>query len=168
MSDVDGSNEMDGPRPKAAREAELRGFGTDKAPLSRARLQEFFDHQRWLDSEGRFGRQLQISQSFTADRKDFGNHDLNGVNFSLVDLKNVMFVLCDLKKASFAGAQLDHVNFLGCDLADVDFKGAQMSYVSFEESNQNLALFDPEATWSLDNARPSFIFFQKGTQSPKI
>jgi uncharacterized protein YjbI with pentapeptide repeats len=168
MSNGDGSNELDKLGPNAAREAELRGFGVDRAPLSKGRLLEFFDHQRWLNSAGRFGTRMQAAQSVTADRKDFGNHDLSGVDFSLVNFKNVMFVLCNLKKASFAGARLEHVTFLGCDLAEADFRGAQMSYVSFDESNQKQALFDPEATWSLDNARPSFIFFQKGTQSPKI
>ena len=162
-----GKKEMNKPGPTAAREAELRGFGTDKAPLSKVRLQELFDHHRWLASEGRFGRQLTIRQGFTAIRKDFGNKALDGVDFSRVNFRNVMFVLCSLKKAKFAGAQLNNVDFHGCELADADFRGTELREVSFEESNHMEARFDADTVWSLSTSGTA-ISYHKPANSPKI
>ena len=96
--------ELDSPGPHAAAEAEIAGWGPEKESPSRVALKRLFDHQRWLATHGRAGEKLRLTQSFTAHQKDFGNLDLDGMDFSRASFKYISFILCSLKDARFAGA----------------------------------------------------------------
>ena len=135
------------PGPETLGELEARGLAQERASLSASRLRKLFDHQRWLGSNGSYGQQLNIEQSFTAHRRDFVNNDLDGVDFSRADFKNVSFVLCTLREAHFSGAKLQSVDFLECDLTGTDFNGAVLNGVTFQESNQREARFGNGIIW---------------------
>jgi uncharacterized protein YjbI with pentapeptide repeats len=163
-------NDMDRfiPGPESQRELEARGLGQDRVSLSAYRLRELFDHYRWLDSEGRFGKQLKVAQGFTAYRRDFVKHDLDGANFSRANFKNVMFVFCKLRQARFTGAELHNVDFLGCNLDGADFRGAELTDVSFEESNYSQAHFGEGVELTPGRGGLYKIFHHRPADSPRI
>lgn len=141
------TKELDKPGPVTAREVELWGLDLTRRPLTVRRLQELYDHQRWLTSGGKFGEQLKIDQEGGGDRRNYVNYDLDGVNFSQAVFKHVGFVNCSLKGAVFSGAHLEYVFFLGCDVEGANFRGAYLNGSSdptFQETNHQKALFDSE------------------------
>lgn len=116
-------------------------------------LAMLFEHQRWLASAGRYGRQLIIPRDALLAVKSPGRRphpprfhelDLGAVNLSHVVLYGVSFAGSNLAEASFAHAELRRVSFAGCDLTGTDFRGASLDRVDFDGANTCDALFDPE------------------------
>jgi hypothetical protein len=98
-------------------------------------IKRFFNHERWLRSEGRIGERLVLQT------KNFGHIDLDGANLSGAIFANVTFSHTNLRETSFKGAKLYGVTFYYCDLDKTDFTGATGQQVSFENSNPEKANF---------------------------
>ena len=111
-------------RPPARRQGSLYAFGgTYKRPLPMFRM--LFEHQRWLNSDGRFG-----------DRLDglgllFKDCDLEGIDFSEAGLIYATFNGGSLRGARFVGAELYWAKFEACDVAGADFSEADLRWATF-------------------------------------
>jgi hypothetical protein len=159
--------ELDAPGPTTAGEIDARGLSPERIPLTAVKLQKLFDHQRWLATGGRAGKRLYYRQIWGSTRKDFTNHDLDGMDFSSAQFVNIFFLQCSLRDVRFTGAQLECVTFLGCDLAGADFRCAKLEDVHFEESNYRQATFDPDTR--LQEQYPQRVIrYHSPRHSPKI
>jgi uncharacterized protein YjbI with pentapeptide repeats len=98
-------------------------------------MRSILDHQRWLNTNGRFGRQL------NADELLFENLDLSGVDFSRAYLSDARFSGGSLNSAKFAKAFLAHATFIRCKMDDTDFSGADLRDATFLTDHQK-ACFD--------------------------
>jgi uncharacterized protein YjbI with pentapeptide repeats len=100
-----------------------------------ALLRRLLDHQRWLNSNGRFGAQLDKSEL------QFDNCDLAGMNFSRAKLDYAYFSGGSVRGACFAGALLVQATFDGCDVEDADFRTADLGWANFL-TNDDKAFFE--------------------------
>ena len=129
------------PRP-AEKPADYRHGQVNVRYPSPPLLCEIFDHERWLRSEGRHGRRLEIHGPSNRSIFVWKRPDLNAVDFSKALLENVVFDGASLKAARFKDAELHGVQFSECDVAGADFTGAKCEDVSFNGSNYRQAHFD--------------------------
>jgi hypothetical protein len=92
------------------------------------------DHQRWLNSQGRFGKQL--------DQSDlcFSDMDLSGFDFSFARLPYAVFEGGSVRGARFVGAILPFAAFYGCDVAETNFSQADLQWTAFD-TNHEQAIF---------------------------
>jgi uncharacterized protein YjbI with pentapeptide repeats len=108
-------------------------------------LRSIFDHQRWLTSNGRFGKRL------VREALEFENCDLAGVDLTGAHLAFASFVGGTLKGARFVGADLSNARFISCDIEGANFTGAQLGRAVFL-TNHEAATFDgasfDETAWS--------------------
>ncbi len=102
---------------------------------SAVHIKRFFNHERWLRTEGRVGERLVLQT------KKFNHVDLDGANLSGAVFANVTFFHTNLRETSFRGAKLFGVTFDHCDLDKTDFTGATGQKVSFDGSNPEKANF---------------------------
>ena len=92
------------------------------------------DHQRWLNTDGRFGTRLELGpKAWGNAQTDLVDCDLRGVDFSRALLDDVIFVSCSLRLARFNGAELRKVRFICCELEGCDFTDAILEDISFEQ-----------------------------------
>jgi len=112
-------------------------FGNRRLPL----LKLLLDHQRWLNSKGRFGAQL--GDPFGEDRAGllFYYCDLDGVDLSSARLEGAYFEGGSAKGARFVGADLTCSTFESCDVEGADFSKARLDWSTFA-ANHEQAQFD--------------------------
>lgn len=96
-------------------------------------LRLLFDHQRWLNSNGHFGKRF--------DDDDFGPLrfqlcDLDGIDLSFANLEHVTFNGGSVKGARFIGANLKHAWFDRCDVAAADFTNADLTWANFRTNHE--------------------------------
>jgi uncharacterized protein YjbI with pentapeptide repeats len=117
----------------------------------------FLDHQRWLNTDGRFGTQLELRpKAWGNARTDLVDCDLRGVDFSRALLDDVIFVSCSLRLARFNGAELRKVRFICCELEGCDFTDAILEDISFEQgTNYQQAKFERVSAQHVFDDRPS-------------
>lgn len=118
---------------KAAGEIGPHPNRADSPSATRAR--DFYEHERWARSEGRYGKRL-ILQS-----RNFSNVRLDAADFSRAIFANVTFYHVSFRESLFKGAQFFGVRFDHCDLDKADFTGAGGKLVSFDGSNPEKANF---------------------------
>jgi hypothetical protein len=111
-------------------------------------VRQIFEHQRWLQTGGRYGRRLEIRGTSSHSVYVLRTLDLNGIDFSKAILENVIFNGASLKEARFVEAELRAVQFGRCDVSGANFTGAKLDDVSFRDSNYHEARFD-----NVDTAR---------------
>jgi uncharacterized protein YjbI with pentapeptide repeats len=118
----------------------------DKKILPKA-LRLLFEHQRWLNSQGRFGRQL------VAEGLKFINLDLDGVDLSYARLPYAYFEGGSMRGCRFVGTFLHSATFDKCDIEETDFTNADLRWAIFE-TNHEQACFDKanlyRTAWTLE------------------
>jgi hypothetical protein len=119
-------------KPPPKRQGSLYEYGgTYKRPLFRL----LFEHQRWLNSEGRFGERLDGMEFW------FKDCDLDGVDFTEAGLLYATFEGGSVRGARFVGAELYWAKFEACDVARADFSKADLTWAIFL-TNHEEARFD--------------------------
>jgi uncharacterized protein YjbI with pentapeptide repeats len=113
-------------------------------------LRLLIDHQRWLNSKGQFGAQLD------RDELLFDACDLRGVDLSGALLSDACFRGGSLRGARFVGAELPYVVFPGCDLEGADFSNSRLCDATFI-ANHEKACFDganlDRVAWNEEHAK---------------
>ena len=116
-------------------------------------MRVIFDHQRWLSSNGRFGRRM------VREGLDFNDCDLAGVDFSGADLTFTNFNRGSLNGARFVGATLQNSEFRNCDVEGTDFSGADLFGALFV-TNHTAAVFEganlEKVAWNLEEQRAMY------------
>ena len=87
-------------------------------------------HIEWCDSDGRYGKQA-----------DFSDTDLSGLDFSGLDLNKAIFKGAILNNTDFSGAELRDANFKNADLRQTYFNGADLYGASFENADLSGTVF---------------------------
>jgi hypothetical protein len=108
-------------------------------PLPGKLARALLDHQRWLSSDGRFGKRLECDPD--TQLVDF---DLDGMDFSGASLQSAYFKGGSARGARFIGADLAYSTFDSCDVDGADFTRAKLPWARFF-TNHEKACFD-EAT----------------------
>jgi uncharacterized protein YjbI with pentapeptide repeats len=103
-------------------------------------LRRLFDHQRWLNTDGRFGAQLVESEL------EIVNCDLAGVNFSRAEIDYAYFAGGTVKGATFRGTFLYNATFDACDVEDADFTDANLSWANFLTNHEKARLDGADVT----------------------
>jgi len=98
-------------------------------------LRRIFDHQRWLMTEGRYGKRMILKKKY------FENTFLEGVDLSGAVFANVAFSYSNLQEARFVGAEFFNVSFYHCNLERTDFTDAKGQHINFENSYSEKAIF---------------------------
>ncbi|HTB11109.1 MAG TPA: pentapeptide repeat-containing protein [Bryobacteraceae bacterium] len=109
-------------------------------PPPAALLRRLFDHQRWLTSQGRYGKMLKGSELV------FENCDLAGVDFSKVDLEFSTFRGGSVRGALFRDATLFCTTFDRCDVAGADFGNANLRWAAFITNHDEAAFEGADLT----------------------
>jgi uncharacterized protein YjbI with pentapeptide repeats len=113
------------------------------------------DHQRWLSSNGRFGKRLQAPHGIQID-----SCDLEGMDFSQADLRCANFNGGSVRGARFVEANLSNAVFDSCDVEDADFGHADLSWAIFD-TNHERASFDhadlTNTAWSADQGKQMHV-----------
>jgi hypothetical protein len=127
---------------------------TQRLPL----LRMLSDHQRWLNSNGHFGKRLDVLvkgdiPGLRVSLFDgynlgltFNNCSLDGVDLSFANLELAEFRGVSLRKARFIGANLKHASFRSCDVAGADFSYADVSWSNVRDTNHEAACFENART----------------------
>jgi hypothetical protein len=92
------------------------------------------DHQRWLSSNGRFGKRLQC------EGRLFKDTDLEGMDLSHACLNSAYFKGGSVKGARFIEAELGSAIFEACDVNGADFTRAHLARSIFA-TNHDKACF---------------------------
>jgi len=104
------------------------------------------DHQRWLNSDGRFGKQLVGSELL------FDNCDLEGIDLSRADIEYAYFRGGSVKGARFVGTHLFSATFVGCDVEGADFSNANLRWANFLTNHEKACLDGADITRTAWNA----------------
>ncbi len=119
-------------------------------------LWALIEHQRWLRTEGRFGRRFELRGQGEGRRFVIKDIDLNAVDLSKSVIENVTFLRGSMKETKFVEAEQRSVIYSGCDVENADYTGAKLRSVSFHACNRELARFEnaltENVTW--DAERP--------------
>jgi hypothetical protein len=117
----------------------------NKIPPKALRL--LLEHQRWLNSNGRFGQQL------VAEGLRFVNLNLDGIDFSYARLPYAYFEGGSARGCRFVEAFLHSTTFNKCDIEQTDFTNADLRWAIFE-TNHEKARFDKanlyKTAWTLE------------------
>jgi hypothetical protein len=113
----------------------LPDHGDRRLPLFKL----LFDHQRWLNSNGRFGERFGSPEPEPGLL--FYYCDLDGVDLSKARLEGAYFEGGSLRGARFAGVDLIHATFESCDVEGADFSGARLDWATLA-TNHEKACFD--------------------------
>jgi pentapeptide repeat protein len=89
------------------------------------------DHQRWLNSNGRFGQELDL------DGLWFNHCDLDGVDLSRARLEGAYFEGGSARGARFVGTDLYMATFESCDVEGADFSGARLDWSTFATNHEH-------------------------------
>lgn len=92
-------------------------------------IEQIYQHQRWLASNGRAGERLEV------DRLDCYMLDLAGVDLSQARLKKADFFACDLSTCRFVNADLENAVISDCQLRNTSFTGADLRESYWAGSN---------------------------------
>jgi uncharacterized protein YjbI with pentapeptide repeats len=126
-------------------------------------MRRLLDHQRWLNSDGHFGAQLDKSEL------QFDNCDLAGMNFSRAKLDYAYFSGGSVKGACFAGALLVQATFDGCDVEDADFRNADLGWANFL-TNHEKAIFEGASlirtAWNQEQMNQNLLDSGTGPDKP--
>jgi uncharacterized protein YjbI with pentapeptide repeats len=118
-------------------------------------LRLLFEHQRWLNSQGRFGKRLDEQNGL-----QFENYDLSGVDFSGATLDWAYFRGGSVKGARFIGASLLSAVFNECDVADADFSNAKLRCATFATNSEHASSFEgaelADTAWDADQGERMF------------
>jgi len=113
-------------------------------------LRLLVEHQRWLNTGGQFGEQLDQDEIQLVDM------DLDGIDFSGAKLPWVCFHRSSLRGARFGGAKLRHARFISCNIEGADFSNAELQEAVFA-TNHEKAYFEgadlTETAWSLEEMK---------------
>ena len=119
-------------------------------PPPAAILRLIVDHQRWINSGGRFGKRLD------RDELPFVNCDLDGVDLSGANLRHAYFDGGSARMARFIGTNLYNSKFDGCDVEGANFSRADLLEATFV-TNHDKACFDganiEHTAWSAEEER---------------
>jgi uncharacterized protein YjbI with pentapeptide repeats len=130
-------------------------------PLRLLRL--VLNHQLWINSQGRFGNQLD------RDELLFENNDLEGVDFSRARLSDVFFKGGSLRGARFVGAYLRYATFVGCDLDGAEFADADLRDATFS-TNPEKASFEhanlDRVAWGIEDVERRAVAFPNRPHVP--
>jgi hypothetical protein len=110
-------------------------------------IKHFYEHDRWIRTEGRFGKRM-ILQTRQLSHRVLDGVDFSGAIFANVTFSNVSFRETLFKNAKFFGVSFDH-----CDLDKSDFTGATGKEVRFDGSNPERAEFG-EGKTGIDEKGP--------------
>jgi len=99
-------------------------------------------HQRWLNSKGRYGKQLD------KEELDFRCLFLPGIDLSYARIPYARFRGGSVRGGRFVGAYMPHSTFDGCDVAEADFTEADLRWCVFE-TNHEQACFDRANTYQV-------------------
>lgn len=104
--------------------------------LPEAALKGLLDHQRWLSSNGKFGKRLDdetLDDDAPSDWRllRFDGINLDGIDLSGASLYSAVFVGGSLRGARFVGTYLNAANFTDCDIEGANFAGADISDAVF-------------------------------------
>lgn len=92
-----------------------------EAKVSRSELDEILaDHQLWLDSDGRRGKQADL-RGASLQKADLRRADLQEVDLRRADLRGA-----NLQKAYLRSVRLYGANLQGANLSGADLTGAKM------------------------------------------
>jgi uncharacterized protein YjbI with pentapeptide repeats len=112
-------------------------------------LRSIYDHQRWLTSNGRFGKR------FNREALEFENCDFDGVELSGANLAFARFIGGTLRGARFLGATLSDARFISCDVEGANFTGAELVRATFATNHEG-ASFEganlQQVAWSEEEA----------------
>jgi hypothetical protein len=112
-------------------------------------LRSIYDHQRWLASNGRFGKR------FNREAVEFEACDFDGVDLSGANLAFAHFHGGTLRAARFVGATLSNAQFISCNVDGANFTGAELFRATFA-TNHEAATFEgahlQEIAWSEEEA----------------
>jgi uncharacterized protein YjbI with pentapeptide repeats len=89
-----------------------------------ALLRRILDHQRWLNTNGAFGKQLVGSEIL------FEECDLDGVDLSRAEIEYAYFNGGNVRSARFVGTCLFNATFDGCDIDGADFSNANLRWAN--------------------------------------
>jgi uncharacterized protein YjbI with pentapeptide repeats len=104
-----------------------------KPPPARV-LELLYNHQRWLQTKGRFGKRLVGVLRCEAC-------DFDGVDFSRARIESGSYFLsCSFKGARFARTRFVGTQFDWCDFTDTDFKSACVSMSQVRNSKNDDAV----------------------------
>jgi uncharacterized protein YjbI with pentapeptide repeats len=107
------------------------------------------EHKKWLSSNGRFGRQADLSSAnlqnvnlkyAALDKAIFSLTNFDGADFSHASLKLANFNNASLIRANFDYAQLEEASFKKADMTDArlkraKLKNAKMGWAILEDAN---------------------------------
>lgn len=128
-------------------------------PLPGKLARALLDHQRWLSSDGRFGKRLECDPD-----TQFVDCDLEGMDFSGAELRYAYFQGGSARGARFVGANLAHSTFDSCDVEGADFRGANLSWARFF-TNHDKAGFEGatlrHTAWNREEGKRNDELFQK-------
>lgn len=104
------------------------------------------DHQLWLSSGGKEGKQAVFTgydlSGLDSDYAEaryivppFGEKNLSKIDLSYSNLSGLYFREVNLSQADFRGANLKNTHFYWATLFDADFSGADISEANIEESS---------------------------------
>ncbi len=119
-------------------------------PPSRALRRLLSLHQRWVETDGRAGRQF-IDEG---DGPDLSGLHLDGVNFRKAKMLAAQFVGCSLIGADFRQADLQGSLFRGSDLTRASFEEAILDFTAFENNRTDGTSFTG-ASVRMANIRPA-------------
>jgi len=114
-----------------------------------------YDHQRWLATNGRFGKRLEVR-----DGLQLKDCDCEGVDFSGAILDGgVQFKGGSVRGACFVGTSLSEATFDSCDVGDADFTRANLSWATFATNHKD-ARFEgsdfANTAWSAEEGERMF------------
>ena len=105
-------------------------------PLPGKLARALLDHQRWLSSDGRFGKRLECDPD-----TQFADFDLDGMDFSGASLQSAYFKGGSTRGARFVGTDLAYSTFDSSDLEGADFGSANLAWATFA-TNHDKANFE--------------------------
>jgi hypothetical protein len=95
-----------------------------------------FEHQRWLNSKGIYGKQL------VGEELWFKDCDLDGVDFSQADLSYAYFEGGSAKGARFVETDLCNATFDRCNVAGADFTRAGLYQATLATNHREACFLD--------------------------
>jgi uncharacterized protein YjbI with pentapeptide repeats len=133
--------------------------GTRLRRPTAGQLWALMQHQRWLRTEGRFGRRFELHGQGDGKRLVIKDIDLDAMDMSKSVIENVTFLRGSMKESKFIEAEQRGVIYSGCDVENTDFTLAKLHDVSFCACNRELARFDnavtDNVTWTAERPQPS-------------
>lgn len=110
-------------------------------------LRRLFDHQRWLNSNGRYGKRLVGNELL------FESCDLEGADLSKAEIEFAYFIGGSVKSARFLSSNLLFATFEGCDVEGTDFSNANLRWATFLTNHEKAQFAGADLTrtaWNLE------------------